>query len=386
MQYASPQVDRSRRAMMRSDLRDRSEGLSESLRERRAGALKEQVEEIIALGFQTGCPALQPTIELARRGAPPEQIWMAVERFCAESSNSRKYPRGAGPAASGDHPIAMLIKTAVDELGRESLTSPIANVRPIRRPKECRVDFAILTAIQVEREAVCRAFGLREKHRVPRGSRQYWRSRVKHKGGGTYEIVVAMSPDMANVDAAVLAADTIHHWGPEALLMVGIAGAAGPEQALGDIAIGRDVYYYERGKVTPSGRRPEPVIYRADATLWNAVVSIPNWSARVPVLRPDGTTTRPRIPQGVIASGERVIADAEARDEIASAHRKIVAIEMEGYGVGAAVWQSFDRVRFLAIRSICDMADATKNWVWHPYSAAVAAGFTKHFISDQPLR
>ena len=180
---------------------------------------------------------------------------------------------------------------------------------------------------------------------------------MKHRGDGYYEIVAAQMSDMANVDAAVLASDAIHHWHPQGLLMVGIAGAASPEQELGDLAIGRDVLYYERGKATPEGTRPEPQMYKSDATLWNAVITISPWTDRIPVKRPDGTRHRPKVHLGVIASGERVIAEAGARDAIAATHRKIVAIEMEGYGVGSAAWQSFNDVRFLVIRSISDRAD-----------------------------
>lgn len=127
--------------------------------------------------------------------------------------------------------------------------------------KEPFIDFAILTAIEVERVAVCKAFGLADKDRVFKGSRVYWRGQLKLKNNEFYEIVVAQQPDMANADAALLASDMIHHWRPEAMLMIGIAGAASSEQKLGDL-------------ITTS--------------------------------RPDGTKERPGIHRGIIASGEKV--------------------------------------------------------------------------------
>jgi nucleoside phosphorylase/CheY-like chemotaxis protein len=252
------------------------------------------------------------------------------------------------------------------------------------QPSEHLIDFAIITAIELERKAVCKAFGLTDNNRVFKESRVYWRGRLNLKDGESYEIVVAQSPDMANVDAALLTSDTIHHWHPESLLMVGIAGAASEEEKLGDLILGSSVYYYERGKVKPDGNKPEPHMYPSDATLWSRVTSR-KWTGRIPVKRPDGTKERPKIYQGVIASGEKVIADAAVRDEIAAGHRKIKAIEMEGYGFSKAAWQSFDRVRHLVIRAICDRADSSKSDEWHPYAAAVAAEFTKHFLSDRPL-
>lgn len=247
------------------------------------------------------------------------------------------------------------------------------------------IDFAIITAIEIERKAVCEAFQMTAEHRVRKGSRVYWRNRLELQNGEFYEIVVAQSPDMANVDVALLASDTIHHWRPEAMLMVGIAGAASQEQALGDIVVGNAVHYYERGKITPDGLKPEPYQYPVDQTLWSRVISLPEWNGIISVSRPDGTNIDPRIHTGVIASGEKVIADAAMRDDIAAAHRKIVALEMEGYGVSKAAWQSFERVRHLVIRAICDFADSSKNSAWHPYAAAVVAGYTKHFLLDRPL-
>ncbi|MDZ8227285.1 SNF2-related protein [Nostoc sp. ChiVER01] len=261
-------------------------------------------------------------------------------------------------------------------------TKPIQSINQSTEPL---IDFAIITAIEIEREAVCEAFQITAEHRVKKGSRVYWRKRIELQNGDFYEIIVAQSPDIANVDVALLASDTIHHWHPEAMLMVGIAGAASQEQGLGDIVVGNAVHYYERGKITPDGLKPEPYQYPVDQTLWSRIISLPKWNGIISVSRPDGTNTTPKICLGVIASGEKVIADAGMRDDIAAGHRKIVALEMEGYGVSKAAWQSFERVRHLVIRAICDFADSSKNSEWHLYAASVAAGYTKHFLLDRPL-
>ncbi|MDZ7956513.1 MAG: TIR domain-containing protein [Aulosira sp. DedQUE10] len=253
------------------------------------------------------------------------------------------------------------------------------------QPPGFLIDFAIITAIEVERQAVCKALGLTDENRVKKETRVYWQGRLNFKDGEFYEIVVAQSLDMANVDAALLTSDTIHHWHPESMLMVAIAGAASEEEKSGDLILGSNIYYYQRGKETPGGNKPEPYMYPSDATLWSRIISLPKWTARISVKRPDGTKERPKIFQGVIASGERVIADAAVRDEIKSGQRKIRAIEMEGYGFSKAAWQSYNRVRHLVIRAICDSADPNKNDEWHLYAASVAAEFTKHFLSDRPL-
>ena len=116
------------------------------------------------------------------------------------------------------------------------------------------IDIAILTAIEVERRAVCEAFGLTDEHRVRKDSRVYWRGKLPLKNGECYELVIAQAPDAANIDAAILTNDLLHHWKPGAALLVGIAASAAPDKVkLGDVVLGSDVYYYDRGKVTPEG-------------------------------------------------------------------------------------------------------------------------------------
>jgi len=246
------------------------------------------------------------------------------------------------------------------------------------------VDFAIITIVEIELQETLRAFGLKSSDRVRIDSRVYWLGNLALGNGDSYKIVIAQSPDMANVEAALITADTIRHWNPEALLLIGIAGSADKDVYLGDIVIGRDIYYYERGKVTAKGNLPEPLIYRGDATLFSNIRSLP-LSAIPRRKRPDGSLKRSNVHCGVIASGEKVIADKRFREKLRDDHRKVLAIEMEGYGFSAAVWQSFERKRHLVIRAICDHADRKKNDNWQPYAAKIASLYAKNFLLDRPL-
>jgi len=255
----------------------------------------------------------------------------------------------------------------------------------VKTNKEQAVDFIILTAIDVERRAVCKAFGLTEKDRVRIGIRVYWKGTVALKNGESYTIVVAQATDVANPDAALLTAEMIREWSPGAALLVGIAATSDPNKAsLGDIVVGTDVYYYERHKQTPKGARPEPKSIPADPTLLNNIRSI-DWSNEVPISRPDASNTIPRVHFGVIACGEKVIADAKKRNGLAKANRKILAIEMEGYGFSLAACQSFEKVRHLDIRGVCDDASDSKDDAWHEYAAAAAATLARDFLLDRPL-
>jgi nucleoside phosphorylase len=247
------------------------------------------------------------------------------------------------------------------------------------------VDFAIITAIEIERQAVCNAFGINEQDKIYKGARTYWQTKLEVGDRQFYELVVTQLPDVGGVDAALAVADILKDWNPHAVLMVGIAGAARDDVRLGDLVVGREVYYYERCKDTITGQLPEPKLYPATAVLWDRINTIDPWNEPISVPRPDGTERRPALHLEVIAAGERVVANADIRAELASRNRKVAAIAMEGYGVSAAAWKRDPPVPCLEIRAISDAADVQKNDVWHPYAAAVAAEFTKHFLRDRPL-
>ena len=71
------------------------------------------------------------------------------------------------------------------------------------------IDFAILTAIEVERRAVCTAFGFGKEHRIKKNGRWYWRGQLPLANGSRYELVVAQPADMGQVEATALTKDVV---------------------------------------------------------------------------------------------------------------------------------------------------------------------------------
>lgn len=248
------------------------------------------------------------------------------------------------------------------------------------------IDIAILTALEMERKAVCAALGFNKSHRIKRSERSYWRGRLPLEDGSHYQVVVAQAIDMGQVEATGLTKDVLHDWQPAAALLVGIAASTDPNRVkLGDVVVGRSVWYYEHGKVTEEGTEPQPEMIHADAGLLKHFTGLADWDDAIGEERPDGTGTRPKVYAGVIASGEKVIADESTRQRIVARQRKIIAIAMEDYGFSRAISHSSDRVRHLVIRGICDDATPAKDDRWHPYAAAAAAAFAKHFLLDRPI-
>ncbi|RAQ51736.1 hypothetical protein AFGD_006009 [Aspergillus flavus] len=83
--------------------------------------------------------------------------------------------------------------------------------------------------------------------------------------------------------------------------------------------------------------------------------------------------THPHIHYGLIASGNRVMKSASARDHLASVYN-ILCFEMEAAGV-------MNICPCLVIRGICDYADCHKNDLWQNYASATAAAYAKLLLT-----
>lgn len=84
----------------------------------------------------------------------------------------------------------------------------------------------------------------------------------------------------------------------------------------------------------------------------------------------------PVIHHGCIASGNRVVKDAEYRDELART-QDILCFEMEAAGL-------MNHFPCLVIRGICDYADTHKNKAWQGYAAMTAAAYAKDLLGRIP--
>ncbi|EXJ59548.1 uncharacterized protein A1O5_12173, partial [Cladophialophora psammophila CBS 110553] len=79
----------------------------------------------------------------------------------------------------------------------------------------------------------------------------------------------------------------------------------------------------------------------------------------------------PAIHYGLIASANRVINDASARNH--AANYGVLCFEMEAAGV-------MNRFPCLVVRGICDYSDSHKNKRWQGYAAMAAAAYTKDLL------
>jgi len=255
------------------------------------------------------------------------------------------------------------------------------------------VDFLIVTALQEERDAVLALLSDVEQvllEDLP----TYYRAIIPAPSqGGTYEVVVTLLNDMGNIEATQHTTRVIQALAPDYVLMVGIAGGVRGKVKLGDVVVAKQVLYYEPSKITDNGYDARSPSYLADPTLLDRVQNYNDlsWRDFIQTARPSrrgkkGTAIEQSdVVFGVIATGEKVIADTAFINQLRRLHAKILAVEMEAFGVAVAAANTRDRPRFLAIRGVSDYADRTKNDQWHRYAAESAAAFTIGFLRYGPV-
>ena len=243
-----------------------------------------------------------------------------------------------------------------------------------------KIDVAVLTALPMELQAFLRHGGpwsKIESNRCP--GRIYY----QYTTDSGLSVIAACALGMGQINAAMAARDLVDEWNPKALVLIGIAGGLGKEVQLGDIVVSDQIVDYELGKVTPAGGTPRWSVYRSDPALLGKLLNFrdTSWLAHVAVPRPDADAGRiPRILHGVVLSGNKVIADEATAGSLSSVWTRATAIEMEGAGIAAALYQSKNAPSFIMIKAICDRADAKKDDSWQPYAAEAAAAFTASFI------
>ncbi|MCU4748091.1 MULTISPECIES: 5'-methylthioadenosine/S-adenosylhomocysteine nucleosidase [unclassified Streptomyces] len=230
----------------------------------------------------------------------------------------------------------------------------------------------ILTALNLEYEAVRRKLDDPKVHRHERGTR----FEVGTVQGTSCRVALGLT-NKGNHSAAVIAERAIQEFTPAAVLFVGVAGALWSTARLGDVVMATHVYAYHGGTSEDDGLKSRPRVWETAhgiSQLGSHVARVNDWA--------DGATDRERAPQvrfGAIAAGEVVQnsrVSAEAR-WIRQHYNDALAIEMEAAGVAQA--GHLNGAPVAIIRGISDRADGTKSSTkdrnWQPRAAANAAAF-----------
>ncbi|WP_217140703.1 5'-methylthioadenosine/S-adenosylhomocysteine nucleosidase [Streptomyces sp. AC627_RSS907] len=230
----------------------------------------------------------------------------------------------------------------------------------------------ILTALNLEYQAVRRKLADPQVHRHERGTR----FEVGTVQDTSCRVALGLT-NKGNHSAAVIAERAIQEFSPVAVLFVGVAGALWDTARLGDVVMATHVYAYHGGTSEDDGLKARPRVWEAAhsiSQLGSHLARVNDWADDAP-----GHGRAPQVRFGAIAAGEVVQnskISAQAR-WIRQHYNDALAIEMEAAGVAQA--GHLNGAPVAIIRGISDRADGTKSSAkdrdWQPRAAANAAAF-----------
>ena len=230
-----------------------------------------------------------------------------------------------------------------------------------------------------------------------------------------YDMVVAQLDGRGNIKSNNAATALIEAFHPPYILMVGIAGGVKDRDgtSIGDIIVPNFIDYYEMRKLVDgkSLRRCEPYDHPGSSLRQNFALPVARrkaWINRIDQKRrPDQDGNHPSIRTGPLISGEKVLGDdeAEIQQTILSEFDNALAVDMESFGLGSAVYAARStrhyNPQYLVVRGVSDLirhvpagqaappdqavGDLPNNEVrrrWKSYAAHAAAAFALAVVDE----
>ncbi|MBZ9775380.1 hypothetical protein [Mesorhizobium sp. CO1-1-8] len=245
------------------------------------------------------------------------------------------------------------------------------------------VDLAVVCALrEPELRAVLGHDYDWQKTEKPLDPTIYWKGTWQDRKGNLRTIVAASAGNMGLVAASSLTAKMAMHFRPRVIGMCGICAGREGDTELGDVIVANPSWDYGSGKFSNgdggSDFAPHPTQIPLSPTLRRVAEMVADDGSFLDSLRrsysgsPPKTALKLRI--GPMASGAAVRADDSFFEELAKANRKVLAVEMEAYGVFATANEMpSPRADVLVVKGVSDFANSNKEDSFQDYAAYVSS-------------
>ena len=293
--------------------------------------------------------------------------------------------------------IPLFLWTSTNITCKTSLKNKINYLIKIdnQKPTEIKADIAIITAVEVEYNAVKMLFGNWKSIEYPNDPTIYQITTTTINDSDK-TIVLTMLPEMGMTAASCFTTKTIQLFNPKQVYMIGICGGIKGEVNLTDVIVASASWDYGSGKIKPKSidtgyyeHDPSPNQISINASLSSEIQTykdeimaeiISDWA----LLHPDNKIS-PKVHLLPMPSGAAVICDEAVFSQlIRPQHRKCVGLDMETYGVYFASKNcSKETIDFLSIKSVSDFANIEKNDNYHHACCYISSNFLKKFIEKQ---
>jgi adenosylhomocysteine nucleosidase len=263
-----------------------------------------------------------------------------------------------------------------------TLPGPQPKASPEAGSEPC--DVGIITVLPEETQAVACALGLRRERA---GSLHFYRGEAE-TDGGRVTVVAVQALSQGENSAGAAYHNLCQRYSPRTVVLAGIAGGIGRGVQPGDVVVATRVVCYDLRKVTLAGTQHRGAEHHAPAETGHSVNAF--FAAHDPAEfsfeDPAGVTRVMRMRDGIIGSGNAVIADrgAEIIRYLASFNDKILAVDMEAGGLSQACHEhtaATGRTHgWVIVRGISDEADQAKDDSRHRVASRHAAVAVRHLL------
>lgn len=222
----------------------------------------------------------------------------------------------------------------------------------------------------------------------------YYSGQFKRLDGTFGRAILARTGQMGMPAATALTTKLGMTFRPRCIAMVGICAGNKDETTLGDVVAANPTWDYGSGKYVTRDEEevfePAPYPLALSTRVRGILEPFEGESDALTALRSEfkgaAPSNVPRLHMGPFASGAAVIARAAMVEEVLSQHRKLLAIDMEAYGVATAANELPLPVRdFLVLKGVSDYADEDKGESQRAYAAYMSARFLAFLCTNQRL-
>lgn len=237
------------------------------------------------------------------------------------------------------------------------------NVTP---PPRCKA-VVLCSQYEEEFEQLCKASAVAFGCHSNKVDRTQWHLLTPPDGPTGDAVYAGWAPEMGMTAMAGLTMEALFDLAPRYVVLCGIAAACSSDVSLGDVIVGDLVWDAEAGKIiTGDDGHPEvqfsPAQLRMAPSLLQDVREAARDKAVLSELLPAADGTQARIHIGPIASVHRVIAHGPFARGLKLQQRRVLGLEMEGYGVfrAATMARSTCAALPMIIKGASDKADDEK--------------------------
>lgn len=209
-----------------------------------------------------------------------------------------------------------------------------------------------------------------------------------------YSVIATTTDQMGMVSAALLSQSIISFFCPKAIVMTGICAGVEGRVKGGDILLADPVWDYQSGKLVadedgvamlkcdPTQLHADPVVVSQSKNFFDQKIAMKILAN----FHGDAThLTMPNVKIGPVASGSMVLSDGATIKSIQDVqHRKLLGVEMEIFGMYAAVNSSpCPRPKVFALKAVCDFGDSKKGDDYQTYAAYTSAKYLQLLMESK---